>query len=162
MITRRLACACGAVALEAEGPPILSVICHCADCREAGRRIAARPGARPVLDAHEGTAMLLFRKDRVRPLAGSGTLEAQRLIPKSPTRRLVAPCCGSGLYLDFGPGHWLSVYRGAVEGEAPPATMRIQAGDAARGLPPPRAHAGFPPVFLFRLLAARLAMALRL
>ena len=42
---------------------------------------------------------------------GAEYLEEWRLKPNSPTRRVVATCCNSAMFLDFTKGHWLSMYR---------------------------------------------------
>ena len=41
---------------------------------------------------------------------GAGYLEEHRLKPDSPTRRVIATCCNSGMFLDFTKGHWLTMY----------------------------------------------------
>ena len=43
------ACTCGRVGVEASGPPIISVVCHCDDCQEGANRIEALPGAARIL-----------------------------------------------------------------------------------------------------------------
>jgi hypothetical protein len=103
-------CRCGAVVLEVTGAPIVHAACYCASCQEAGRRIEQLPDAPPILDADGGTGFVLYRKDRVRCMQGGERLEAHRLKPKSPTRRMVAACCNSAMFLDFTKGHWLTLY----------------------------------------------------
>src|ERR1700739_1483277 len=108
---RRLtaSCRCGRTALEVEGDPILSTICSCESCRTAGQQFEREPGAAPVLRADGGVDYCLYRKDRVRLACGAEHLQERRLTPASPTRRVVATCCHSPMFLDFTPGHWLSV-----------------------------------------------------
>ncbi len=58
-------CSCGGVELEAIGAPITSAVCYCESCQEGSRQIEALPSGRPVCDPDGGTAMVLYRKDRV-------------------------------------------------------------------------------------------------
>jgi hypothetical protein len=111
---RALSCRCGQVVLEVEGKPILATTCHCPSCRDAGRQLEALAGAAPILNEDGGTAFILFRKDRVRCLRGDAHLSGHRLNPKSPTRRVVATCCNTAMFLDFTKGHWLSLYAARV------------------------------------------------
>jgi hypothetical protein len=69
------------------------------------------------------------------------------------------------MYLNFDDGkHWVDLYRSRVKGDVPPVTMRIctKFKPANRDIPSdvPR-HAGYPPMFLAKLLAARIAMLLQ-
>src|SRR5580698_5032873 len=123
------ACQCGKVRLEATGAPILTAVCYCADCQEAGRRLAQLASAPPVLASDGGTEIVLCRKDRVRCVSGAGHLEEHRLKPDSPTRRLVATCCNSAMFLDFTKGHWLSMYRCRFPADAPEIEMRVMTRD---------------------------------
>jgi hypothetical protein len=140
-------CQCGSVELAVAGAPILSTICHCTSCKEAGHLLQALSGALPVLDASNGTAFTLFRKDRVRPIRGSNLLSEHRLKPESATRRVVATCCNTAMFLDFTKGHWLSVYGG-----------RIVASQAATVTPPP-IESGL--ALFWRLMIAWVAMRFR-
>jgi len=160
---RRAACQCGRVVFEAAGEPIVSVACDCASCREAGRRIEALPGAAPVIDDDSGTAFVLYRKDRIRCTSGGDLLEEHRLVPESPTRRVIATCCRSAMFLEFSKGHWLSMNR-ARFADAPPIEMRTMSGDRPDGPPP----AGMVPAykthsvrFMWRLFTAWAAMGFR-
>ncbi len=112
-------CRCGKVMFEAAGPPILTGSCYCTSCQEAGRRFEQLASAPPVLDPDNGTGMVLFRKDRVQCAVGQEYLAERRLKPDSPTRRVVAICCNSAMFLDFTKGHWLSVYRNRFVAGAP-------------------------------------------
>lgn len=107
-------CSCGQVRLRLDGPPIVASTCHCDSCKAAGRALEQLPGARPILDNTEGTAFVLFRKDRVSSEAGADLLADYRLTPESKTGRIVATCCNTAMFLDFPPGHWVSVYRGRL------------------------------------------------
>lgn len=127
---RSLACACGRLALEVAGPPIASVECCCDSCREAGARLARLPGAQPLLGAHGATRFVLQRKDRVRFVRGAQQLRQFRLAPGAGTRRVVAACCNTPVFMEFKGGHWLSLYGGLWrDGALPPLQMRTMTGD---------------------------------
>ena len=157
-------CRCGAVVLEAVGAPIVHAACYCASCQQAGGRIEQMPEAPPVLDADGGTDFVLYRKDRVRCLQGGERMQEHRLKPGSPTRRMVAACCNSAMFLDFTKGHWLTLYRARLSGPVPPLEMRIMTADRREGvvlpedLPNYPAHAG---KLMARLLAAWALMGFR-
>jgi hypothetical protein len=129
-VTTRLACACGRVALEVERAPILSAECCCTSCRTAGVRLQNLPGAKPLLGRHGVTRFVLYRKDRVRFLTGADLLAELRLTRNAATRRVVATCCNTPVFLDFEKGHWLSLYGGLWPlGTLPPLEMRTMASD---------------------------------
>ena len=86
----RLTCACGQVALEVQGSPIMSVECLCADCQKAGSFFQSLFDASPVLDQKGATRFVLYRKDRVRCDKGQDCLREHRLSKDSRTRRVVA------------------------------------------------------------------------
>ena len=126
----QLACACGKVRLEIQRAPITSAECHCNSCREAGERLGSLPGAPPVLEANGGTRFVLYRKDRVRFTSGTEMLREFRLGPDSTTRRVVASCCNTPVFLEFKGGHWLSLYRHLwPEGALPPLNLRTMLSD---------------------------------
>lgn len=158
------ACTCGQVALEVAGAPILSAVCYCADCRTAARQFEQVPGAPGVVGEDDGVDYCLFRKDRVTIERGESHLREHRLTATSPTRRVVAGCCGAPMFLDFIKGHWLTVYRDRLPAGAPPVEMGVMARDRenglahARGLP---TYQAFPPKFMFRLMMAWLRMGFR-
>jgi hypothetical protein len=56
---------------------------------------------------------------------GHQYLEEHRLKPDSPTRRIIAKCCNSAVFLDFTKGHWLSMFRNRFLTGAPPLEMRV-------------------------------------
>lgn len=160
--SRVFSCACGSVRCEAVGEPILSSVCYCSDCQEGGRRIEALPHAPPVRDADGGTPYLVFRDDRFRCVDGQERLEDHRLNLDSPTRRVVARCCNTGMFLKFDPGFWVSTYRLRYDGELPPIAMRTKIERRHSDLPLPQdapSYRGFPLRLIGRLMAARLAMA---
>ena len=140
-------CRCGKVALAAQGRPILTSVCHCADCQAAGRLLEARAGAAPILDATGGVAYVLFRKDRVHCLRGREQLREHRLTAGTPTRRVVATCCNSFMFAEFTKGHWLSVVRDRIADG--PAIARAPAEETKSV------------TFLLRLIAAWARMGFR-
>jgi hypothetical protein len=158
---RTSSCTCGRVRFEAVGAPILSGVCYCADCQEGGRRIEALPGAAPIRDGDGGTPYLTYRDDRFRCVTGGELLADQRLKQGAPTRRVVASCCNSGMFLKFGPGHWTSAYRGRFSGDLPPIEMRSQTRARRSDAPLPDdapSYAGFPLRLFARLIRARIDM----
>jgi hypothetical protein len=132
----QLACRCGCVRLEVDGDPIITAECHCDSCRSAALRLETLADARPLLEPNGGTGFVLFRKDRVRFLAGSATLKEHRLTPKSGTRRVVATCCNTPIFLEFQAGHWLSLYAALWPAGARPALeVRTMTSDRAPSTP---------------------------
>jgi hypothetical protein len=162
-VAAHVSCQCGNVEFEAIGPPIMSVACYCDDCQEASRQLEALPSAPGVREPDGGTAYVLFRKDRFNCIGGDQLLRNLRLREKSPTKRVIASCCSSAMFLDFEKGHWLSVYRARFV-DAPPPQMRIQTRFAPRGtnigndIP---AYSAFPLKFIAKLMLARFDMLLR-
>jgi hypothetical protein len=157
-------CRCGKVKLEITGSPILSGICYCASCQEAGRQHQALPGADIVLGNDGGTDYVLYRKDRVRCVDGGEYLEECRLKSTSPTRRMNARCCNSAMFVDFTRGHWLTMYRRRVPDDTPPPSMRMMIADRPKGveLPDDMAnYAGHSGKFMWKLLRAWLGMGFR-
>lgn len=161
-----LTCACGQVRIEVEGTPILSPECHCNSCREAGGRLQRLPGAPSVLEANGGTHFVLYRKDRVRFLEGMERLASFRLKPEAKTRRVVATCCNTPVFLDLVNAHWLSVF-GLLwpEGVLPPVELRVTTSD----LPDPTVLPDDVPnakrisfLFFRRVLGAWIAMGFRI
>jgi len=157
-------CQCGKVRFEASGPPILTGACFCTSCQEAGRRFEQLASAPPVLDPDSGTGYILVRKDRVQCVSGQEHLQEHRLKPDSPTRRVIAVCCNSAMFLDVTKGHWLSMYRNRFAADPPPLEMRMmtkqrRAGvELADDIPNYSGHSG---KFMLKLLAAWMAMGFR-
>ncbi len=161
---RTASCRCGAVAFEAVGAAIVTAACYCTSCQEAGRRIAELAGAPPVLRADGGTDFVLQRKDRVRCIRGGERLHEHRLKPGSPTRRMVAGCCNSAMFLEFSKGHWLSLYRDRLSEGAPPVEMRVMTADRREGVDLPDdvpSYATHSGKFMWKLLSAWAAMGFR-
>ncbi len=140
-------CQCGKVRLKAAGAPIFTGACYCTSCQQAGHLIEQMLSAPPVLDADGGTDFVLYRKDRVHCVTGQEHLQERRLKPESPTRRVVATCCNSAMFLDFTKGHWLSIYRNSIAGNAPPLEMRLNTKERRAGVTLPDdvpAYGGLP------------------
>ena len=133
--TRAVTCTCGQVALAATGRPIFTAACHCRSCRTAGERLETLPGAPPIVATDGGTELVLWRKDRVRCLRGAELLREFRLKPESKTRRVVAVCCNSAMFLDFTAGHWLSLYRQRfAPSDRLPVALRVMTKDRREGV----------------------------
>jgi len=153
-------CRCGSVRIEIAGSPIVSAICCCESCRTAGHALERVPDAPAIVRPDGGTEYCLYRKDRVKILAGPEYLQETRLTPASATRRVVAACCGTPMFMDFTKGHWVSVYRNLAPG-TPPPEMRIMTKDTPAGIGFNDAipsYSSFPPRFMIRLLTARARM----
>jgi hypothetical protein len=157
-------CQCGKVKLEAVGRPILTGSCYCTSCQEAGRRFEQLASAPPVLNPDGGTDFVLYRKDRVQCVTGQEYLEEHRLRPDSPTRRVVATCCNSAIFLDFTKGHWLTMYRDRFPTGAPPLEMRVMTEQRRGGIEladdVPN-YDGYSRKFMLKLITAWIAMGLR-
>jgi hypothetical protein len=152
------------VKFEAVGPPILTGSRNCTSRQEAERQFEQLASAPPVLDPDSGTGLTLYRKDRVQCVMGQEYLEERRLKPESPTRRVVATCCNSAMFLDFTKGHRLSMYRNRFPTGAPPLEMRVMTKERRVGveladdLPNYSGHSG---KFMLTLIVAWIAMGLR-
>lgn len=105
-MTQPITCRCGLVRLEVTGTPILSCECACTSCRRAAEVIASleRAPERPAF-----THYVLYRKDRVQCLSGANVMAEFRLTPTSKTRRVVAACCNTLVFVELKSGHWLSL-----------------------------------------------------
>jgi hypothetical protein len=152
------------VTFETVGGPILTGACYCNSCQKAGRRFEQLASAPPVLEPDSGTGFILYRKDRIRCVSGQEHLEEHRLNPRSPTRRVVATCCNSPMFLDFTKGHWLSMFRNRFPAGAPPLEMRLMTKERRAGVAladdVPN-HNGPSGKFVLKLMAAWMAMGFR-
>jgi hypothetical protein len=94
---------------------------------------------------------------------GHQYLEEYRLKSDSPTRRVIAKCCNSAMFLDFTKGHWLSMFRNRFP-TAPPLEMRVMTKERRVGveltddLPN---YSGRSGKFMLKLIAAWIAMGFR-
>jgi hypothetical protein len=152
------------VRFDTVGAPILTGACYCTSCQQAGRLIEQMPAASPLLDPDSGTSMVLYRKDRVQCMTGQEYLREHRLKPESATRRVVAACCHSAMFLDFTKGHWLSMFRNRFATGAWPLDMRVMTAERHAGVkladdvPNYPRHSG---KFMWKLIAAWIAMGFR-
>jgi hypothetical protein len=151
-------CRCGAVEVGAWGEPIIVTACYCDDCQAAARRLAAAANSPPAANAGGGTEFMLFRRDRIACTRGADRLQAMKLSDSSKTRRMIAGCCATPMYLAFDDKRpWVSAFRAAFGASAPPVEMRIctrfrrlqeEVQDDLRS------HPGYPPAMIVRILAA--------
>lgn len=163
MLAINSSCACGRVRCRAIGAPIVSLVCYCDDCQEGARRIEALPNAAGFRDADGGTPLLTYRDDRFSCSAGEELLVGYKISERAPTRRVVASCCNSAMFLKYRPGFWVSAYRARFEGNLPPLQMRTQIEhrrvdtDLPRDVP---CYRGFPPRLYAKIISARVTMLL--
>lgn len=125
-----LSCRCGLVRLRARGRPLIVTECHCNSCREAAARLLALPGSPQLTAPNGGTPSALYRKDRVDFVEGAEQLKAFRLKPDSKTRRVVATCCNTPVFLEFQAGHWIDLFSPLwPEGDMPTVEARTMTSD---------------------------------
>jgi len=157
-------CPCGGVELKAFGGPIASAVCYCEDCQKGADQIESLPNAGAVRDPDGGTAYILYRKDRIECSKGAELLRSYKLKETSVTNRVVAACCNSAVFMNFDRGpHWVSAYRARFRGELPPLQLRICTKFKPNGVVLPDdvpSYQGYPPGFVVKLLASRVAMLL--
>jgi hypothetical protein len=128
-------CHCAKVSLAIRDAAIMSVACYCTSCREAGTQLQALPDAATILAADESTAYVMYRKDRVDCKQGHEFLREHRLNPESTTRRVIATCCNSAMFLEFKGGHWLSIYTNRLApNDRPAIRMRTMTRDSKAGI----------------------------
>ena len=68
------------------------------------------------------------------------------------------------MFLDFTKGHWLTVYRGRLPNDIPPATMRMMTAERPEGVVLPDDMTNYPGhsgKFMLKLLGAWMAMGFR-
>jgi hypothetical protein len=131
----QLACECGHVGLELAGRHIVSTECCCESCRTAGRVLETLPSAPGLLEENGTTRFVLWRKDRVECVSGAEVLREFRLQSDSSSRRVVAVCCNTAMFLEFTKGHWLSLYgRRFPTDRLPPLDLRTMTTDLPVGV----------------------------
>lgn len=164
-MTTPLQCTCGALRLEVRGTCIVRAECHCNSCRAAGARLSTLQPKPAFLNDNGGTPYVLFRKDRVLWLQGTQQLREYRLSPDATTRRVVASCCNTPVFLEFESGHWLSLYSSLWPANTRPTPqLRTMTSD----LPAPASLPNDIPnsktqsaSFMLKLLGAWIAMGFR-
>ncbi len=152
---RTATCRCGAVRLDVRGEAILTGICYCTSCQAAGRQFKTLTAAPAILTEDGGTPSVLYRKDRVQCVQGGEHLREYRLTSGSPTRRMVATCCNTPMFLDFTKGFWLTIYQGRLSGDVPQPEMRVMTAERPKGVVLPDDlpdYAGRSGQFMWRLL----------
>lgn len=157
-------CQCGRTTIALTGAPILSATCYCRSCRTAGHGFEQQPGAPRTVNASGGVDYCSYRKDRIRIAQGARHLREYRLTPGSPTRRVVATCCHSPMFVDYTPGHWLTVFRDRLSGKAPRSQMLLMTRDRPEGAVLPAgipAYDSMPPRLMVRLVLSWAAMGFR-
>ncbi len=128
----QLACACEKVQIEVAGAPIISAECHCNSCRAFGARLQREQGSPPFLEANGGTRFNLYRKDRIRFIKGTDLLGEVFLTHDAKTRRVIATCCNTPIYLEFSHAHWLNLYGDLwPKGAQPALDLRTMTSDLA-------------------------------
>ncbi len=162
MTSCHLSCRCGQVQLIVDGPQIAAVECLCESCQAAAQPLEALPGAKPVLDEKGATPFVMYRKDRVVISAGQDKLKSHRLSGDAGTRRVIATCCNTPIFMELKGGHWLSIYSALwPDDERPALEMRTMVGardDLPNDLPNLKTHSlGF----YGRLFAAWVKMGFR-
>jgi hypothetical protein len=150
-------CRCGAVEIGAWGKPIVVTACYCDDCQAAARRLAASANVALAASDDGSSEFMLFRRDRIACTRGAENLQVMKLTPASKTRRMIAGCCTTPMYVGFDDKRpWVSAFRASFGADAPPVEMRIctrfrRSEDKANdGLP---SHPGYPPAMIMRVLA---------
>lgn len=108
--TTIIGCQCGKTHFEVTGEPILVSECLCNSCRAAAARLERLPGAKPMLTPYQATPSAEYRKDRIKTLSGAENLREFRLTADADSRRIVATCCNTPVFLEMKGAHWLSVY----------------------------------------------------
>lgn len=151
-------CRCGAVEIGAWSKPIVVSACYCEDCQTADRRLAASSNLAPAVSADGGTEFMLFRRGSIACMRGADRLQPMRLTDTTKTRRMIAGCCVTPMYMAFDDKRpWVSAFRASFGADAPPVEMRIctrfrrSEQKAEDGV---LSHPGYPPAMRFRLLAA--------
>jgi hypothetical protein len=105
-------CRCGAVEVGAWGEPIIVAGCYCDDCQAASERLAASAKGAPAARADGGTEFMAFRRDRIACRPGAENLQPMRLTAATRTRRMIAGCCATPMYVSFDDKrHWVSAFR---------------------------------------------------
>lgn len=157
----KIFCNCSKVEIQVFGKPILANICHCDDCQKGSLQIEDLHGAPKILDQNGGTSYVLYRKDRVRFIKGKKYLKETRIDKEIRTRRVIAACCNSPMFLDFEPGHWISLYHQQFHFPEPNIEMHVQ----TRFVPINRKIEGhipkynaFPLKMMMKLIIARIHM----
>ena len=118
-------------------------------------------GAAKVAEEDGGTHYLTYRDDRFCCVEGAELLQAYQNTPDAPTRRMVASCCNSAMFLKFSKGRWTSAYARRFAGDILPVEMRTQTQFRTSCLPLPDdapSYRTFGAKLFWRLIKSRIAM----
>ena len=119
-------CACGAVQITLDAAPIAALSCCCDDCQAAAAELEALDGAPAFREPCGGTPAMLFHKTALKITRGRDKLTPYRLREDARTKRMVATCCNSFLYVAFDRGpFWIDVLSARID-NPPPPRWRIQ------------------------------------
>ena len=141
-------CRCGAVEIGAWSEPLVVTACYCDDCQAASERLAASSNSPPLARADGGTEFIVFRRDRIACTRGAENLQAMRLTAATKTRRMVAGCCATPMYVSFDDKRpWASAFRARFG----ICTRFRRAEDKAKDDLPE--HTGYPAAMILRVLA---------
>ena len=154
-------CQCGKVQCQGVDHPILSGVCYCDDCQAGAVMLESLDGAPRITENDGGTHYLTYRDDRFGCVKGADLLEPYQQSADSLTRRMVASCCNTAMFLKFSKGHWTSSYAKRFKGDVPPVEMRTQTQYRKSRLPLPHetpVYRTFGTKLFWRLITSRLAM----
>lgn len=161
----QIGCSCGKTRIEVTGRPFMTTECLCASCRSAAARLETLPGSPDMLTAYGATPCAEYRKDRVKIVRGKECMKEFRLSPEAGSRRGIAVCCNTPLFLEMKGAHWLSLYLHLWPVGASPKpelrTMTADLPDASmlpQDIPNLKSHS---PTFYAKLFAAWVAMGFR-
>ena len=128
-------CDCRKVRLRLHGTCEAATICHCAECQTAAvvfenqfNRARSEPGG--------GTTFAIWRKDRVDCVMGADHLAGHRLTDDTPSRRVIATCCGTPMFIDRKGRPWVGLFADRLPPDRRPAPRwRTFCKDLARRRP---------------------------
>lgn len=129
-----IACECEKVKYQASAAPIVTAVCYCEDCQDAGDIIETFDDVKPFREADGGTPYVTLHDRHWTALEGEALLKAVKLKPDSPTTRYVTTCCHSPLFIKFESGFWTSSYRMRYE-NPPPLEWRNKIAKRRSSLP---------------------------
>ncbi len=145
--TRVAHCRCGAVELGAWAGPIIVATCYCDDCQAAAQRLVDSTNTAPPVTADGGSEFMVFRRDRIACTRGAENLEAMRLTAASKTRRMIAGCCTTPMYVAFDDKKpWVSAVRASFGAGAPPVECGSARGSDGRMTRPMTACPAIPAI----------------
>ena len=126
-----LGCKCGSMRMQVRGPHIAVVECLCGDCHIAADQLEKLDGVGSMTNSLGATPYVMHRKDRITITQGQEHLRNHRIRPDATTRRVIASCCNTPMYMEMKDGHWLSIYAKLWPDEArPELEMRTMTGKA--------------------------------